>query len=152
MWQQSIHGSSLLDWAQKQMGARPKRVFPIITHLAELRVDKLSRRGYLEPLIKHGQLYQDQFWEQPQWLHVSDLEGLASVAEQGLLDLEVLLLEKNNQYRDERFDVFLLRRFGDKLVDRMLHEKGHALLQSAGISFWPESIKQWEAGRYSDRG
>lgn len=77
MWQQSIAGPSLVAWAEKELGSCPKLVFPVITHLSDLRADRLSRIGYLAPLIKRARLYQDQFWAQVQWLHVSDLAVLS---------------------------------------------------------------------------
>lgn len=139
LWQQSLAGPSLLIWAERAMGEKPLRVFPIITHLSELRADQVSRLAYLEPLIQHAQLYPDDFWEPPQWLHVSELEALAELAEHGGLDLQVLLQDKAERYKSKRFDIFLDDRFGGIPVDKKLIETAEALLKNAKTSFWPET-------------
>jgi hypothetical protein len=141
MWQQSLAGPSLLAWAEREMGAQPRQIFPIITHLAELRVDRLARSAYLDSLTQRAQLYPDKFWESPQWLHVSDLEALVSLAERGELDLKALLSKKVTQSDRRRFDIFLYDQFGRIPVDRRLSETARALLESAKVSFWPEAQK-----------
>ena len=101
-------------------------------------MNEVARVAYLNRLIEHAKLYHESFWERPQWLHISDLEGLASLAEQGNLDLEVLLHEKSTRWADKQFDIFLYERFGYLPVDLTLRDKGAVLLQSAGASFWLE--------------
>ena len=76
----------------------------------------------------------------PQWLHVSDLEGLVLLAEEGHFDFEALLHEKNSQFVDRRFDLFLYERFGLLPFDPKLSDTGLALLQSTGASFWLEDF------------
>lgn len=142
MWQQSSTGAALPRWAERQMGFKPQRVFPIISHLSELRVDPVVRVGYLNPLMARAKLYQEPFWYRPQWLHVSDLEALASLAEQGRLDLATLLHEKNTRFENKRFDIFLYERFGGIPIDRQLYDAGLALLQEVGASFWLEDLQE----------
>jgi len=142
MWQQSRAGQALHDWAEHEIGTRPVRVFPVITHLADLRIDEMARMAYLNPLITQAKLYHETFWVRPQWLQVSDLEGLASLAEEGRLDLQALLQEKIARYENKRFDIFLYERFGFIPFDRKLHDAGLALLENAGASFWLEDLRQ----------
>jgi hypothetical protein len=149
MWQQSIAGPSLVAWAEQEMGVRPKRVFPLITHLSEFRADQVSRLGYLDPLIQRVRLYPDQFWERPQWLHVSDLEELVILAEQGRLDLAALLNEKTERFPSKRFDIFLHEHFSGNFVDRTLIERAEALLQSAQSSFWSDGPELGDHGQHN---
>jgi hypothetical protein len=139
MWQQAIAGPLLLAWAAREMNAQPKAIFPMITHLTELRVDRLARSAYLDPLPQHSQLYSDKFWKSPQWLHVSDLEGLVALAERGDLDLRAFLDEKVTRFCHRRFDIFLYERFGSIPVDPTLLNTARVLLESAKVSFWPEA-------------
>lgn len=136
MWQQSIAGQALPVWAEQIMGVRPIHIFPLIIYLSDLHIDEFSRVAYLNPLMGHAKLYQDSFWKRPQWLHISDLEGLASLAEQGDLDLEALLQEKNTRWENKQFDIFLYERFGFIPVDHTLYDKWLTLLENAGASFW----------------
>ena len=140
MWQQSITAPSLQAWAEKELGTRPKRVYPVITHIAPLRPDRFSRAAYLHPLTERGRLYRHPLWRRPQWMHVGDLEGLAALAEQGLLNLEDLLQEKWTQGEAERFDVFLFNRFGSKLVDQRLRQAVIDLLRGCGVTFFDEDV------------
>jgi hypothetical protein len=140
MWQQSIAGQTLPAWAEQEMGIQPIRVFPLITHLADLHMNQVARVAYLNQLIQQVKLYHESFWERPQWLHISDLEGLASLAEQGNLNLEVLLHEKNTRWADKQFDIFLYERLGYLPVDLTLRDKGETLLKSVGVSFWLEEL------------
>jgi len=136
MWQQSIAGQALLAWAEHKMGARPTRIFPLITYLSSLHIDQVTRVAYLDPLMREAKLYQESFWERPQWLHISELEALAALAEQGALDLVTLLDEKITRWENKQFDIFFYERLGYIPVDPMLHAKGATLLESAGASFW----------------
>jgi hypothetical protein len=140
MWQQSRVSQALLNWAECEMGTRPTRVFPLITYLANLHVDELTRVAYLNPLMVHAKMYHDSFWERPQWLHISDLEALAALADQGTLDLATLLHEKVTRWENKQFDIFLYEHLGYLPFDLTLHDKGEALLKSAGVSFWLEEL------------
>jgi hypothetical protein len=145
MWQQSIAGQSLSDWAEREIGIKPQRIFSIITYLTDLRIDKVTWRAYLNPLMVQAHLYQQSFWERPQWLHISDLEALAALAERGKLDLEAVLHEKSTRWEDKQFDIFLYElceRLHSNPVDLTLHNKGEALLRSAGASFWLEEFSE----------
>jgi hypothetical protein len=136
MWQQSIAGPRLMEWAAKH-GGHPQRVFPIITNFWNLRADEVVRRGYLEPLIQSTGLYREVGWERPQWLNISDLEALAALGEYGKLDLQAILEEKNAQYPHQRFDIYLYDRFPlPALIDRELHRVALALLKTTGARFW----------------
>ena len=67
---------------------------------------------------------------------MSDLEALVSLADDGQLDLVSLLHEKMIQYPDERFDIFLHKRFGRILFDKRLHKLGEELLSASGVTFF----------------
>jgi len=137
VWQQSRVGGLLPAWAEHELGVRPQRVFPVITHLADLRADDVSRRGYLEPLMHSAGLYAEELWERPQWLHVSDLEGLAALAERGHLDLQALFQEKNQRFPHQRFEIFLHNRFKiSERIDSVLLQDAKALIESARHRFW----------------
>jgi len=142
MWQQSIHGAALVDWAERNIGQRPTRVFPVLTQLRGIGVDWRARKVYLEPLIRHANLYADSFWEPPQWAHVSDLEVLAHVIETQHEDLERILDEKKAYAPDQRFDVFLFSRFGSLANDKVLVERARQILGSAAGSFFPDDASQ----------
>jgi len=142
MWQQSIHGPALVDWAERNIGQRPTRVFPVLTHLRGIGVDSMARKVYLEPLIRHANLYADPFWERPQWAHVSDLEVLAYVIETQHKDLEAILDEKKAYAPDQRFDVFLWSRFGSLASDKALVERARQILGAAARSFFPDDASQ----------
>lgn len=139
MWQQSLAGHNLLVWSRKETGVQPKIIYPIITFLHTFRVDRLLRLAYLEPLIESAQLYNDIFWESPQWLHVSDLEWLVALAKQGDLDIIALLQEKKLKSHNERFDIFL-HSLGPRLIDKNLAEKAIELMGNAMESFWPHNL------------
>jgi hypothetical protein len=147
MWQQSIAGSSLVRWAHREFGRRPTKLTPLITHLSELRVDDVCRRGYLTPLIEHAGLYAGDVWlGNPQWLHVSDLEMLAALADEGRLDLQALLKEKVQRSPDQRFDIFLFQRFEGDVVDRRLRDEVLSMLIATGQTFWLEDLSQGPNG------
>jgi len=135
MWQQSKNGPRIVSWAEKEIGVKPNRLFPIITHLSPLRVDSVIREAYLNHLIEKASLYAEDFWEQPQWLHISDLEWLAEMAESGHLDLELLLGKKARESVNKRFDLFLSEYAGRVFIDHSLRTEAEALLRSAKAFF-----------------
>ena len=141
MWQQFIHAKNLRQWASEQLGCTPEKIFPIITHYADVRIDEICRVGYLEPLMQAANLYAYNFLESPQWLHISDLEELASLAEKGMLDLELLLTEKAKpQNRAKRFDIFLYDKYKDQkllLLTSALEKTIRYILRAAHQTFWP---------------
>ena len=139
MWQQSLHGPELVRWAEGYAGNSPATVWPIITHLCNIRVDETVYPLYIEPLVNAAPLYQDGFWQKPQWLHIEDLEALATLSEQGFLDLATLLSQKAAKYKHARFDVALYELFrGKKAIDAALMDEVQALLKEAGVTFWEE--------------
>lgn len=138
MWQQSSSGKYLPEWIKKKYGNCPRNIFPVITHLEDIRVDQITRKLYLNPLIEAANLYADQFWEEPQWLHVSDLEALATMAEVDSLNLETIFHYKKNMAPDMSFDVFLIKYFGRKRLDSKLKSKVDELFGTTKEHFWPE--------------
>jgi hypothetical protein len=94
------------------------------------------------PFIEKARLYQKDFWEKPQWLQISDLEALASLAEQGLLDLAALFEEKNLRFANQRFDYFLFNRYGRRVIDKKLVREAESLIRLTGLDFWKEDLGQ----------
>ncbi len=107
MNQQTRTASAIQRYARHKFGSPFLRVYAVLTHLADLHVDRVVYEGYLERLLERNQLYPEAFWVPPQWLHIESLEHLASWAEAGDLDLEELFSQKARAHRYERFDVFL---------------------------------------------
>lgn len=140
MWQQSKAGPKIISWAEKEIGMRPDRLFPLITHLSSLIVDGIVRKAYLNPLIEQAGLYSDEYWEQPQWLNISNLELLAQMAEDGSLDLEILLNTKASQSVNERFDVFLYESMESRFIDQRLYDEVLSLLDSATVAFFKKEL------------
>jgi len=122
LWQQSTNGTRILDWAEKETGVRPTILYPILTHLADVHVDYQVRHLYIDPLIRAAGLYREDFWAPPEWLHVSDLEELASRAERGEVDLVALLSKKSASDPASSFDVFICSEFGCRWGDAKLLE------------------------------
>ncbi|MBI3782857.1 MAG: hypothetical protein HY270_05585 [Deltaproteobacteria bacterium] len=142
-WQQSIGGPKLPDWVDREFGHRPQKIVPLITHLSQIRVDDVCRSGYMVPLIEAARLYDDPVWlAHPQWLHVSDLETLGALADEGRLDLEGLIREKATHYPDVRFDIFLFERFDGGAVDSRLVEEARLMMKGAGATFWPAEFQR----------
>jgi hypothetical protein len=140
MWQQSLHGQELLRWAEEEAGESPSVIWPILTHLCNILLDDVVYRLYIDPLMEAAHLYQDSFWQKPQWLSIDDLEALAALSEQGSLDFANLLSQKSAELKYERFDVFLHQRFpGMRTVDKVLMDEMVGLLRDVGITFWMES-------------
>lgn len=138
LWQQAKVGKFLASWAEENFRVRPKIIFPIITNLAHVRVDEVSRGIYLNLLIEKAKLYSDDFWSKPQWMNINDLETLAAIAEEGILDIEKLLTEKNSRYPDMQFDDFLCQNFNKKnYVFNKLFNTAINFLNDAKESFWP---------------
>lgn len=139
LWQQNAHASAIGDWAERAIGTRPTEILPVITHLADLRVDSVVRRAYLGPLIKAAGLYRDRGMENPEWLHVGDLEVLACFGRSGGLNFVEILRRKRRDAPNQRFDTFL----GDVL--RSLKPAIHLtvdtvalrLMKRAARTFWP---------------
>jgi hypothetical protein len=142
MWQQSLHGPELVSWAERKMGNTPREIWPILTHFCNLLIDEVVDPLYMDPLIEVGQLYHDNFWRKPQWLHIGDLEALATLAEQGSLDLAALLSRKSAKYKYARFDVFLHEQFrGKRTIDSALMDEAVTLLKEVEITFWTEDVE-----------
>ncbi len=138
MWQQSKAGPKIIHWAEKEVGERPTRLIPIITHLSTVRVDEIVRLAYIDPLIKKALLYKDDFWIQPQWLHISEMEAMARMAEDGELDIESLLDMKNVHHVQESFDLFINDHCGGLKMDKALYDSALSLLKGASATFFPK--------------
>lgn len=141
MWQQSRTGNKLLSWAEKEFGAQPTRVFPVITLFSSLVVDTKVRKVYLDLLIQKAELYKDDFWERPQWLNVGDLEFMATMAEKEGLDLESLFNEKTTKFEHKRFDFFLYE-YSNKVlyIDNRLIDEADSILNKAEASFYKKPL------------
>lgn len=137
LWQQTCTSGALSDFLRQNGYLKPDKVFPLITNMADIRVDSVARRAYLDPLIERAHLYPDPSWERPQWVNVTDLEHMAQAAEGRALDLEALLEEKAKpQYRAEQFDHFLIRFLGGFRPCKRLLEVGKGLMGTAAKAFF----------------
>ena len=76
-------------------------------------------------------------WSQIEWLHVTDMEALAQLADDGTLDLAALFLARGRGA--ERFDTFLYKQYGSILVDAVLVDDGATLLQRASRRYFQSS-------------
>ncbi len=138
LWQQAKKGKVLISWAEDKFRIRPQIIVPIITNLAHLRIDEITRGIYLNPLIEKSKIYSEDFWSKPQWIHISDLEKLAAIAEEGVLDIENLLIYKNLKYPDMQFDEYLCKNFRNKnYIFRKLFDTATKFLNDSRESFWP---------------
>ncbi|MDP8261698.1 MAG: hypothetical protein P9M13_00165 [Candidatus Ancaeobacter aquaticus] len=137
MWQQNVHYDDLINYIRHNKKQDPKRIFPIITFAAETIVDDVCCKGYLDLLIQETQLYQQKYCIMPQWLQVADLEALVSLAEDNLLNLEELFLEKNlENNRTLRFDIFLFQKFPHRIFyNKELRNLGIKLMNWAKQDF-----------------
>jgi len=139
LWQLSCSEEPILAYAAGGAGARPALMYPLLVHLSGLPVDKIIYTIYLEHLLKAARLLDGRVWAPPQWLHISDLESLVTLAERGQLDLLALLREKSQEpWKKTRFDIYLQeRRFGTR-PPRLLTEAAIALLRDAQATFFPD--------------
>ena len=99
MYQQNVHAPRLRTLAEQTFHTAPETVYPIIVHLADVKIDQTVYLGYLRPLMTYLGLYQEAFWRQPNWMHIEDLEALATAAEAGELDLEAFMNRKAPEAR-----------------------------------------------------
>ena len=137
LWQQNIHLSDLKNYNQHNKSHEIKRIFPIITFVAGIRIDDVCYKGYLDPLIQKMQLYREDYCLMPQWLQVEDLEALVSLSEENLLKLDELFLEKNSgDIRTLRFDLFLFQKYPDRIFyNKELRNLGIGLMNWAKQDF-----------------
>lgn len=137
IWQQALNGPEALSWIQEQMGRAPSKVYPMHLSLYEPRMDSIVRGVYIEPLLAAAGLYKGDTWASPQWLLITDLEALAALADEGRLDLEAILMykENNTNSRLERFDIFLDSLIERIPIDRKLADHGMDLFRRAGVFF-----------------
>ena len=142
IWQLASANKMLLEWIKNEIGSIPKRIFPIITYYAYIRIDKLCLAPYLFHLFNKANLFTEKKFEYPQWVHISDLEALATLAENSKLDLELLLFEKAKlENRAKRFDTFLFEKFQAKdLENKQLINKINEILKETGKDFFPSKL------------
>ena len=132
MWQQTKALPLILEAAHNAGQDQPKYIFPLIVHHANIRVCRVVRKAYLNPLIEAAGLYSDDLWQKPQWLHIGDLEALVALARKGKLRLGELLTHKHEHALDDDFHRYLLRQFDPtELVLPELDKGGIAALQNA---------------------
>lgn len=144
MWQQSIQGPFLHEWATKRYQKAPECVYPIIVHLSLYLVDPLVRAGYLNGLISSADLYPGTFWQAPQWMHVSDIEYLVSIAtkNQEGLDFGKLLSIKSSYYKDHDFRHFVRNHYGLFYIPDKLQQEGMRIMVSAGARFFGADLRE----------
>lgn len=138
MWQQTNAEQDLIRWITEVRGIAPSRVFPMITYLANIRIDTPIMQGYLRPLCEKANLYKSPTWAFPQWLNVDDLEFLAALAERGKLNLLSLLQDKEQMSIYERFDIFIFNRYHGFYADQNLQEIAIQMLDYAIQTFGGE--------------
>jgi len=145
IWQLSLVKKLLLKWIKETFSNVPQKIYSIITYYSYVKIDKVCMEGYLYPLIEKANLFYEEKFEYPQWLHISDLEALEELAQNSKLDLELILLEKTNlKNRTKRFDTFLFERFPAKdLENKQLINKINEILKETGKNFFP-SKKNWK--------
>jgi hypothetical protein len=134
MWQLATLSKHSDDFFMPRVGCGPQRVVPVITTLEHFHVDDWVRRIYLEPLLAAAGVRFPAHWSPIQWLHVTDIEALAQLAEDGELDLAALFEAK--AATPERFDWFLAKQFGNTRVDRSLADRGRALIREASLRYF----------------
>ena len=139
LWQHTQHGASIREFGSRMTGVRPARVYPLYVHLAPFRVDETVYRGYLAPLCRKADLLAEPWWQDPQWLHVEDLESLAGFAEEGE-DVMRVLSEKVSTAPHERFDVYLYDRFGNRGTDPHLIDAARNLLRQAASHYFDHDL------------
>ncbi len=137
MWQQTKAGPKIIKWAEKEMGRKLTQIIPIITHLSAFRVDEVVRTAYMDPLINKAKLYKDDFWIAPQWLHITELEAMARMAEDGELDFESILAFKNADYTRLSFDLFIHFYCKGIKFDRELFDSALSVLNGSSVAFFP---------------
>jgi hypothetical protein len=145
IWQICLVKKKLIDWIKEKIGSVPQKVYSIITYYPYIKIDKLCIKGYLYPLIEKMNLFNEEIFEHPQWLHISDLEALEELAQNSKLDLELLLSEKTNlENRTKRFDTFLFEKFpSQNLQNKYLISKIKEILKETGKDFFP-SKRNWK--------
>ncbi|GAJ01587.1 unnamed protein product, partial [marine sediment metagenome] len=141
MWQQSKKGSDIVEWAENKFGEKPIHMYPVITLFSSLMVDAVVRKAYLNSIIDAANLYDEDFWEKPQWVNIADLESLSQIAEDGKLDIEALLSEKNTKSVNNRFDMFLSSK-KSRIIHMRVHDEMLELLDQSCLYFFDRKLKR----------
>jgi len=145
IWQLSLVKKKLLEWIEEKLGLVPQRIYSIITYYPFVKIDKVCMEAYLYPLIENTNLFNEEIFEYPQWLNISDLEAIEELAKNSKLDIELLLSEKEKlENRTKRFDTYLSEKFPAKdLENQHLINKINEILKETGKDFFP-SKKDWK--------
>ncbi len=142
LWQMGINREKLDSLFEDATESTIDSVWPIITHQAELQVDTLVRRVFLNPLVKKAMPFPDSRWHGPQWIQLASLEALSQVSEEGKLNLLELFEGKESRSVDAAFDRYLSELYGGFPLDPTLDEQGRELMERAARRFWPEKSKE----------
>ncbi len=134
LWQLARISGGLESLVAQEFGALPTKVIPIITTLERFHVDEWIRAVYLEPLCRVASTVLPERWSPVEWLHITDLEALAQLADEGRLALDDLLNAKAKTA--ERFDWFLGKTFGSIPVDATLLRDGQQLMKAAAERYF----------------
>lgn len=140
MYQQSLAGPALREYALKELGEAPQVVYPVLVHLADYRVVPLMYNLYLRPVMHRLGLYADGYWRPPQWMHIDDLEMLAGSAEAGSLDLAAFLASKPPE---KRMDQALFEQLVGKLWKQSLTVREN----TERMNMWVQAMFQVPSGR-----
>lgn len=142
IWQFNALAKLFSEHAVRSWNLRPSEVFPLVTLMEAYRIDEWVRRGYLEPLIEASAATFPPSWHGIEWLHVSDLEALAEMADRGQLDLVALLRRKVSQPWT-RFDLFIAEQNGGSIpLDGKLWSRVESLLQLTVRSFSSSTLAE----------
>ena len=142
LWQMGVNHELLIAWTEETTGTAIDSVWPVITHQAELQVDTLVRRVFLNPLLKKAMPFSDSRWHGPQWIQLASLEALAHVSEEGQLNLLELFDGKEKRSVDAAFDRYISELYGGFPLDPTVDDKGRELMERAARRFWPEKSKE----------
>lgn len=131
IWQFRALATTFEDHAFRSWNRRPTEVFPIVTLMESFRVDEWVRRGYLDALIEASGTRFPSTWRAIEWMHVSDLEALAEMADRNRLDL-VALLRRKSARPWMGFDMLLAEEYDGVIpLDSKLWRNAEALLDRA---------------------
>lgn len=135
MWQQTKSSLGLLDWVNTNFGISPKKVYPIITYLAELHVDEVCRNVYINPLIDKSGLHKEEYWQNPQWINIEELEMIVDMVEKGEIGFEDFLKKKLIESPNDHFDIYIKSKYSKKFYNKYLHEIAMKMLLDTMSTF-----------------
>lgn len=142
MNQQTLSATHLKDYIENKLNSGIKKIYPLSSHLADLHVEKYVYGIFLEPLMSRNNLYPEEFWRPPQWLHIEDLELLANFAAEESLDLEAMLEHKTQNFKHMGFDEYLANIINSRekrLRDYRIHDRLKKASRAAEKLLYPDS-------------